>query len=195
MNARLLVGSFVAIVLHVSPLGAQGAPLRAGNTADIGVGGGLAGVRCESCIPSDASALSGFVRVGRAITPNVIASVEWERWSLSQFDQRSRFDFVTVGAQWYLIPPTGLWMRYAIGYGRTSYMQMPFEPTIYRTERSGVAYSAGVGYDLHVSDNVVVGPFGTVSAIRKGGGTVNGRPTSYDVSSSLFQYGISVGLR
>jgi hypothetical protein len=195
VHARHLVGSFAAIVLHVSSLSAQNAPLRAGNTADVGLGGGLAGVRCESCIPSDAVAMSGFVRVGRVLTPTVIASLEWSRWSRPQFDQQSRFDFVTVGAQWYLIPPSGLWMRYAIGYGRTSYVQMPFEPTVYRTERSGVAYTAGIGYDLHVSDKVVVGPFAAVSDIVRGGAVVNGQPTSYDVSSGLFQYGISVGLR
>ena len=78
--------------------------------------------------------MSGFVRVGRVLTPTVIASLEWSRWSRPQFDQHSRFDF---------------WMRYAIGYGRTSYVQM----------------------------------------------VVNGQPTSYDVFSGLFQYGISVGLR
>jgi hypothetical protein len=194
MNARLLVGSFAAIVLNVSSVGAQGTSLRAGNTADIGLGGGLAGVRCESCIPSDASAISGFVRVGRVITPSIIASLEWARWSRSQFDQHSRFDFVTVGAQWYLTP-SGLWLRSALGYGRASYSQMPFEPTVYRTERSGLAYNGGIGYDLHLSDKVVVGPFATVSAIRKGGAQVNGQPSPYDVSSSLFQYGISVGLR
>jgi hypothetical protein len=194
MKVRILVGSFAALALQIASAGAQGAPLRAGNTADVGFGGGLAGVRCESCIPHDDVAMSGFVRVGRVLTPTVIASLEWARWARAQFDQQSRFDFVTLGAQWYMMPPSGLWTRYAIGYGRVAFVQMPFATDTYRTERAGLAYNTSIGYDLHVADRIVVGPFVTVSTMR-GGARVNGQPTAYDVSTSLFQYGISVGLR
>jgi hypothetical protein len=195
MRARAFVGSFATAVLLVPSVRAQGVPLRAGNTVDIGIGGGHASVYCEGCIPSSASAMSGFVRVGRVLAPTVIVSAEWARWTRPQFDQQSQFDVVTIGAQWYPIAPSGLWMRYAVGYGRSTYAQMPIEPAVYRTERSGLAYNASIGYDLHVSDRVVVGPFGAVSDIRKGGAQVNGQPATYDVSSGLFQYGISVGLR
>jgi hypothetical protein len=193
MTTRILVGSLAIALLAAPPLAAQSPPMRAGSAFDIGVGSGIAGGRCERCIPSDASAMSGFLRFGRVITSNVVASVEWARWSRSQFDQQSRFDIVTVGAQWYPISGFGLSMRNAIGYGRTSYVQR-IDPATYRTERSGFAYHTGFGYDIRVSDNVVVAPFITVNAVVKGGARVNGQPTPYDVSTSLLQYGMSVGL-
>jgi hypothetical protein len=195
MTARVLAGWLAIALLTATSLGAQRSPVRAGNTLDVGVGGGLAGVRCESCIPSDASAASGFVKVGRVVAPNVIASLEWTRWSRPQFGQQARFDFVTAGAQVYLVSGLDLWMRYAIGYGRASYVQMVFEPQTYRTERSGFAQNASLGYDMRVSDRVVLAPFVMVSSIRKGSARVDGQAAPYDVSAGLMQYGISLGLR
>jgi hypothetical protein len=195
MHARILVGSFAAVALVVSSLGAQRAPLRAAATLDVGMGGGLAGVRCEGCIPSDASAVSGFVRVGRGIMSNVIASLEWARWSRPQFGQHGQYDFLTIGPQVYLLPGIDLWGRSGIGYGRTSYVAMPFEPDVYRTERSGLAFSAAMGYDLRVSDRIVLGPFLMVSTMQRGSARVNGQDSPYDVSASLFQYGMSIGFR
>jgi hypothetical protein len=195
MTARILAGSLAIALLTATSLGAQSAPMRAGNTLDVGVGGGIAGVRCESCIPGDASATSGFLKVGRVVTPNALATLEWSRWSRPQFGQQARFDFVTAGAQVYLLSGLDLWMRYAIGYGRASYVQMVFEPQTYRTERSGFAQSGSLGYDLHLSKRIVLAPFVIVSSIRKGGATVDGQAAPYDVSAGVTQYGISLGLR
>ena len=193
MIGRHLLGSLALALLTATSLGAQSAPLRT-VTFDAGLGGGHASGNCENCIPHGASAASGFLRLGRVITPELIASLEWARWSRPQFGSQSRFDFLTVGAQWYPISGSGFSMRYAMGYGKSSYAQM-VDPSVYRTERSGFAYNAGAGYDVRVSDRIIVGPFATVNSIAKGEARVNGQVAPYEVSTGLIQYGLSVGLR
>jgi hypothetical protein len=192
MNRRMLLATCATVLLSGTSLTAQSATTRTGYTVDAGLAGGSAAGYCTDCLPSDANATSGFLRVGRFVASDLAVSLEWTRSTRSQFGQPSRFEFVTAGVQWY--PLSRLSTRYAIGYGNTSYAQV-VEPNTYRTERAGLAYQTSIGYDIPVSEKLVVSPFVAATATVKGRARVNGQVAPYDVSTSLFQYGMSLGLR
>jgi hypothetical protein len=196
MFGRIITTTLLLAIAGTSSLGAQDAGPLHGTIVELGVGGGWAGTTCHGCIASNSNGASGFVHVGRSLTPDLVAGVEWARWSKMQFGERGQYDFVTATAKWYPIDGRGFFSKTGVGYGHTIYHQWDLSEAPYSTERAGLAYQVGFGYDVPLADHLFVAPFAQILATTAGTARVDGQQDNDGPhSSSLLQYGMSIGWR
>jgi hypothetical protein len=100
---RRIIGTAAALLLLASPAFAQGASApRQGFTVSFGLGAGSAGFSYEGNSSEDRlTGPSGYLRVGGAVTQNLIVAGETHGWTYSKEGVTSRVGYLMAVAQWY----------------------------------------------------------------------------------------------
>jgi hypothetical protein len=179
-----------ALLLASTPalLSAQERPqTREGFTIAFGVGAGSAGYGCDGCSDDRRNGVTGFLRVGGTVRPNLIVSGQTRGYTRAEDGVTQRFSFLLAGAQWYPQTATGWYVEGGLGFGSTSAKE---DATGDEITSAGLAGSIGTGYDIRVGKNFSLTPFlnymSTFGAESKG----NGVSLNENLNGNVFQMGL-----
>jgi hypothetical protein len=185
---RRLLGTAVALLLVASPALAQGAP-RQGFTVSFGLGAGSAGFSYEGSSSDRIAGPSGYLRLGGAVTQNLVIAGETHGWTHSEGSVTSRVGYLMAVAQWYPATAGGLHLVGGLGAGALS--ENDTDPAFgYDLEAIGVAAQFGLGYDVRISRGFSLTPY--VNFLSMGGGEpkFNGAGLGGSLSANVAQFGL-----
>lgn len=172
----------------VSPLNAQGghAQIRKGFWISFGLGAGSYDLLCEGCTYDAKTDLSGTLRMGGTVSPNVLVGGETMGWTHTENGVDEFASSLSGVVLFYPSTTGGLFLKGGLGLAMYDATDGSDDLTA-----TGFSISGGIGYDIRVAKNFSLTPFvnalyGT-SATLKAGGT----DTGVSVSQRLFQVGIA----
>jgi hypothetical protein len=188
---RRIIGTAAALLLLASHVFAQGAPApRQGFTVSFGLGAGSAGFSYEGNSSEDRlTGPSGYLRVGGAVTQNLIVAGETHGWTYSKEGVTSRVGYLMAVAQWYPQAAGGFHLLGGLGMGMID--EEDSDPTFgYSLESVGVGAQFGVGYDIRMSRGFSLSPY--INFLGMGGGEpkVNGAGLGGSLSANVVQFGL-----
>lgn len=159
------LGTLMILFALASPLKAQsvtgGSPIRQGFHFSIGGGVGAAGLTCEGCDFDASERLNGFsgaLRLGGAVTPNLVIAAEGTGWIKNEAPIERRIAAASVVALLYPSATSGFFLKAGVGY-----MRAVIEDDFGWVAADGIAPQLGLGFDLPVG-GVWVTPY--VTALR-----------------------------
>jgi hypothetical protein len=164
---------------------AQTPPTRSGFGISFGFGAGSAGAECNSCSSERDGGLSGYLRLGGYLRPNVFLAAQTNGWVHSEDGVDETLGFLTGVALWYPNVASGLYLKG--GLGLASYVA-----TDGTDEISAVAPAmvVGGGYDFRVGKNFSLTPFANYLRSMQGELKANDISTGFNLSANLFQIGL-----
>jgi Autotransporter beta-domain len=187
---RWLIGATAALLALSSTAMAQGAAHpRQGFTISFGLGGGSAGLSCEVCSTDRENGLSGYLRIGGAVRPNLIVAGESHGWTKSEGTTTATIGYLTAVAQWYPNASGGFHVSGGLGMGM--FNMEDTDPTFGGTlESVGVAYQLGAGYDWRVGRNFSLTPY--LNFLGMGGGEpkFDGAGMGGSLNANIVQIGL-----
>ena len=182
-----LVGlATVAASLFAGSLEAQAAPqARQGFGISFGLGGGSAALSCDGCPDDRESGMSGYLRIGGYLRPNLFLAGETNGWTKSEDGVDGQVGFLSAVAQWYPQPATGLYLKGGIGMANVT-LQDPVD----EVSSTGLGLTMGAGYDFRVGRSFSLTPY--VNYLQSFGAQaeLNGTSTDVDFNASVFQIGL-----
>ncbi len=189
VTPRLLC-SVVALVLLASSTGtAQYAQTREGFWIGLGGGWGDAVLSCSPGCFFDRAAkgggLSGFVKLGMTLRPDVLLGAEFNAWTKDVNGTREWVGNVSGAVYYYLTPGGGLFLKAGAGYAT-------FQPGGGTPAARGVGVIAGAGYDIRIAPNVSLTPVGNFYFGSDGETTVGSPPLTASVKHSVFELGLGI---
>ena len=166
----------VGVLSFATAAHAQYAQNHQGMYATVGLGYGLAKVTCDQCEGSERTGnLTGFLGVGGALSQAVLLGVEAAGWSKVTDNNDNRSMGVANGVvTWYPSRREGFFIKGGVGLGWIYGDQELSDGSIQSVSKSGIGYSAGLGYDMRIQRNTSVtavvnfygGSVGDVGSIR-----------------------------
>ena len=206
MTARaltaLLLAALLLAALSVVPLSGQvPAPSLAGTPTpkrggglwgDFGVGYGRLRVTCATC-PKVVVPNGTAVTVSAGFTPahNVLLGLQAQQWSSTGGPKVSSLLAVV---QWYPWPAIGLFMRAGNGIVRGHVTSEVGDAQTASTERTGVGFAFGLGYDVKLSRRLGLTVQAATHISALGNLTVDGQPPA-DVIAYVSRLGVAVVVR
>jgi hypothetical protein len=167
MRPTNIIRTLAAVALIVAPAAqAQGrgaaraaassnVQTREGLTISFGLGGGSAAMTCPGCGTSPReTGLSGFLRVGTAISPSLVIAAESNGWSKTIQGVDTRMGSLNGIAQWYPSLSNGFFVNGGLGMGYYS----ESDPTG-KASAIGLGYQVGTGYDYRIKTNFSLTPY------------------------------------
>jgi hypothetical protein len=137
-------------VLLATTANAQQAQTRQGFWIGGGLGYGSMGISCDGCADSDRlGGVSGYLKLGATLRPNILLGVETNGWTKSEFGQTVTMGNMSGAAYWYPMSTNGLFVKGGVGY---SIVDDGF------ANESGFGLLAGLGYDVRVARNLSITP-------------------------------------
>src|SRR5262245_11901413 len=94
---------------------AQYAQTRQGFGISFGIGGGSAGLSCDGCTTDRENALSGYLRLGGYVRPNLFVGGESNGWSKNIDGVDEVASFLSAVVQWYPTPTSGFYLKGGAG--------------------------------------------------------------------------------
>jgi len=168
-------------------------PKRGGGLwGDVGVGYGRLRVTCATCpkvvVPSGTA-----VTVSAGFTParNVLLGLQAQQWSSSGGPKVSSLLAVV---QWYPWPAIGLFMRAGNGIVRGRVGSEAGGAQAGSTQRTGVGFALGLGYDVKVSRRLGLTVQAATHISALGNLMVDGQPPA-DVIAYVSRLGVAVVVR
>ena len=184
--AQRLAGLVIASALFAGTLEAQGNPqTRQGFGISFGIGAGSAGVDCEVCPDDRETGLSGYLRIGGYLRPNLFLAGESNGWSKTEDGVEGQAGFLSAVAQWYPQPASGLFVKGGLGLATVS-----LEDDVDEITSTGLGITVGGGYDFRVGRNFSLSPY--INYLRGFGAqaNLNGTSTDFDYNVNLLQFGL-----
>jgi hypothetical protein len=183
---RRFIGTAAALLLFASTASAQD---RQGFTVSFGVGAGSAGFSYEGTTSDRIAGPSGYLRLGGAITPNLIIAGESHGWTRSDAGVTSRVGYLMAVAQWYPQAAGGFHLLGGLGLGVLTEEDTEAASS-YELESVGGAVQLGLGYDVRMSRNFSLTPY--VNFLGMGGGEpkFNGSGVGGTLSANVVQFGL-----
>lgn len=187
---RSLLLSLVVLSALSATAGAQepNAQTREGFGISVGVGAGIADISCDGCTFDAETGLSGYLRMGGHIRPNLFIGGETTGWLKNDVDGADvRVSFLSAVAQWYPRVEKGFYLKGGLGVGLIT-----AEDATNDLESTGLALTAGAGYDWRVRPNMSVTPY--VNYLRKLDSELkfNGADAGFDLGTGLLQIGVGL---
>lgn len=189
MPARLRsmrVLSLVAALMSMSAaVLAQNPQTRDGFGISFGFGNGSAGVECNNCSSGRSSGLSGYLRLGGYLRPNLFLAGESNGWVHSESGVDETLGYYTFVAQWYPNVQTGLYLKGGLGFA--TYAATDGTDNLSAT---APAITLGLGYDFRVGKNFSLTPFGNYLRSIESELKANDTSTGFNLSTNVFQIGL-----
>ena len=178
----------VAALLAAAPLAAQSTSnpqTRQGFTIAFGLGAGSAGISCDGCDDERETGVSGFLRLGGAIRPNLVISGQTRGFRKEEDGVTSTAGFLFAAAQLYPQPATGFYLEGGLGFGTLTISDAVDELT-----SGGLAMTLGTGYDVRVGKNFSLTPFVNFMTTFGAEGKVNGISANEKLNTNVLQLGL-----
>ena len=186
---RRFIGMAAALLLFASPAFGQDA-LRQGFTVSFGVGAGSASFSYEGTTSDRrAAGPSGYLRLGGAISPNVVLAGESHGWTRTAGSLSQRVGYLMGVVQWYPQTLGGFHVLGGVGVGLLD--EDDSDAALgYALESVGAALQVGVGYDVRMTRNFSLTPY--INFLGMGGGEpkLNGSSVGGTLSANVVQLGL-----
>lgn len=188
MRRALLIPT-VILALIPAPASAQLATAepRQGFGISFGLGTGSAGVDCSGCSTDRTSGLSGYLRLGGHLRPDLFLGAESSGWVKSQDGFDETVGFYSAVAQWYPNVDRGFYVKG--GVGLASYLATDGVDEI---TGSAVGITAGLGYDFRIGKKLSLTPYANYVRSGKGEVKVNDVSSGFNVSTNILQVGLGL---
>ena len=183
----LSVAAASLLALSAASAAAQGNPqVRDGFTISFGLGGGSAALSCPGCgtTPRE-TGLSGYLRVGGAVSPTLVLSAESNGWSKTIDGVDTRMGALLGVAQWYPSVTSGFHMKGGLGFSAYS----EEDPTA-KAQAIGLGYQVGAGYDVRMARNFSLTPYLQYVRAFRAKALTQGSSTGDDVSPNYLHAGL-----
>ena len=187
---RRLIGTAAALLALASPALAQSAPaLRQGFTVSFGLGAGSAGFSYEGNSSDRLTGPSGYLRLGGAVSQNLVIAGETHGWVHSEGSVTSRVGYLMAVAQWYPQASGGFHLIGGVGMGVLS--EEDTDPSAgYTLESVGGALQVGAGYDWRLAHNFSLTPYANFLGMGGGEPKFNGSGVGGSLSANVLQLGL-----
>jgi opacity protein-like surface antigen len=148
-----------ALLLATSALSAEAQSTklpqtRQGFGASVGLGVGLGNIDCDGCDFDSESALSGYLRLGGYVKPNLFIGGETTGWMKDVDGADTQIGFLNAVAQWYPQVEQGFYLKGGLGFARATAKDASDELSL-----SGPAFTLGAGYDWRLRSNLSLTPY------------------------------------
>lgn len=148
-----------ALLLATSALAAeaQSAKLpqtRQGFGISVGLGAGLGNIDCDGCDFDSETALSGYLRLGGYVKPNLFIGGETTGWMKDVEGADTQIGFINAVAQWYPQVEQGFYLKGGLGFARAT-----ADDGTNELRTSGPAFTLGAGYDWRLRTNLSLTPY------------------------------------
>ena len=162
MRSINIVRTIATVALLASPLALQAqrratarpaaAPMhdRSGYSLSLGLGGGSNALSCAGCVSTRETGASGYLRVGKGMTPSLMAGVELNGWNKSENQATARTGMLSAIAQYYPSLTNGFFVKAGVGVGRTT-LEDNSTPPSSKLQSTGFGYQFGLGYDMSIA--------------------------------------------
>ena len=201
MRTTRILSALTAVAILAAPLAAQGrasarraAPMtndRDGYSLSLGLGGGSNGVSCTNCVTSRENGASGYLRVGKGMTPSVMMGVELNGWNKTQNSATARTGMLSAIALWYPSLTNGYFLKTGAGIGRTTIDDKSTTPSN-KLQATGFGYQFGMGYDMSIARRWSITPYVNYLATAGAKAQLNGVSSNQAFNANYFQYGLGL---
>ena len=151
---RLLFVATLFLALAATASAQANPQTRQGFGISFGLGMGSAGLDCDECDDERETGLSGYLRIGGYLRPNLFLAGETNGWLKDSDGVNTQISFISAVAQWYPQPMTGFYLKGGLGFGTTS-----ADDDIDELEASGMGLQLGTGYDWRLAPNFSLTPY------------------------------------
>jgi hypothetical protein len=201
MRPTNLLRALSAVALLSAPLAAQGRRAavqvaaqpndRAGYSFSIGLGGGSNGYSCPNCVTDRQNGGSGYLRVGKGMTPSLMMGVELNGWNKTKNNVTGRTGMLSAIAQWYPSTTNGFFAKGGLGVGRTTLDDKSTTPTS-KIQSTGFGYQVGMGYDMSIARRWSITPYVNYLATAGASAKLNGVSMNQNLNANYVQYGLGL---
>ncbi len=201
MRPTNLLRALSAVALLSAPLAAQGRTVRraepapsndrSGYSVSLGLGGGSSGISCAGCASDRENGMSGYLRVGKGISPSLMAGLELNGWNKTENNVTGRTSMLSAIAQWYPSMTNGFFTKVGAGMGRLSIEDKSTTPAD-KLQSTGFAYQMGVGYDMSIARRWSITPYVNYLSTAGAKAQLNGVDTNEKMDGNYFQYGLGL---
>ncbi len=181
LAASVTIGATPALAQMAEPQARQGFGIS------FGLGTGSAGVDCSGCSSDRTSGLSGYLRLGGHLRPDLFLGAESNGWVHSESGVDETVGFYSAVVQWYPNVATGFYVKG--GLGLATYLATDGVDDI---TGSAIGLTAGLGYDFRVGRNLSLTPYLNYLRSGKGELEVNDISSGFNVSSNILQVGLGL---
>jgi hypothetical protein len=184
---KILFMMSAALVMLSASASAQGsAQIRDGFTVSFGLGGGSAALSCPGCgsTPRE-TGVSGYLRLGGAISPSIVIAGESNGWSKTVNGVDSQMGTLAGVVQWYPSVTNGFYVKG--GLGLSAYSE---SDATGKAEAVGLGYQTGVGYDLRLARNFSLTPYVNFLGMANSDVKFNGSSLNQKIGTTNVQYGL-----
>ena len=184
---RLLLAAVLTLTCSVAAL-AQSAPrpqTREGFGISFGFGGGSAGSECDLCDDERSTGLSGYLRLGGHVKPNLFVGFESNGWVYSDNGVDETLGFYNAVVQFYPNAEKGFYLKG--GLGLAAYMATD---GIDELTTGALGLSLGTGFDIRMGKNFSLTPYANYMMSTKGDLNFNDESIGLKASSNLLQVGL-----
>ena len=164
---------------------------RAGYSVSLGLGGGSNGLTCPGCATTRENGASGYLRVGKGMTPSVMMGVELNGWNKTESNVSSHTGMLSAIAQWYPSMTNGYFLKSGLGMGRTTIDDKSTTPTS-KLQSTGFGYQFGMGYDMSIARRWSITPYVNYLATTGANAQLNGVSMNQKLNANYVQYGLGL---
>ncbi len=187
MRSLLLSLALLSTVTAVAEAQTARPQTREGFGISVGIGAGMADLSCDGCNFDSETGLSGYLRLGGHLRPNLFLGFESTGWMKEVEGADVTLGFYSAVAQFYPNVEKGLYFKGGLGFSMSTADDGTDE-----LKASGMGFSAGAGYDIRVARNMSVTPY--LNYLRSVGSElkVNGTATGVDLNTGILQFGVGL---
>lgn len=189
MRSKLVLGLAVLALAGATRLEAQTAhpQTRQGFWISVGLGSGSAGMSCDGCTNDSESGLSGNLKLGGTLRPNLLVGAETNGFTKSKDGIDDRMSFLSAIAQYYPMVENGFYVKAGLGLAGVS-----SDDGTDKLTATSLGYQVGAGYDWRLAQNFSLTPYLNYLRGTSGDAKLNSQSTGVKVTPSLFQFGIGL---
>ena len=169
------------------------APLndRAGYSLSLGLGGGSNALTCTGCVTNRENGASGYLRVGKGMTPSLMMGLELNGWNKTKNNVAGRTGMLSAIAQYYPSLTNGFFVKSGAGMGRTTIEDRSVTPYD-KLQSTGFGYQFGLGYDMSIARRWSITPYVNYLATAGAKAELNGVTSSEKLDANYVQYGLGL---
>lgn len=164
---------------------------RAGYSLSLGLGGGSSTYTCVGCPTDRENGASGYFRVGKGMTPSVMAGIELNGWNKTENNVTGRNGMLSAIAQWYPSMTNGFFAKGGLGIARTTIDDRSTAAPD-KVEATGFGYQVGMGYDMSIAKRWSITPYVNFLGAASANAKLNGVDAGEKLGSNYVQYGLGL---
>ena len=188
---RALTRVLAIALLLATPaaLSAQDAERSEAMWLGLGLGAGSVALDCAGCADNRDEGVTGYLRFGGALTPDLLAGLELNTWLRRNDALDQRVQSLTALAHYYPMYDRGLWLGVQAGFARYS---EKFENPDADVATSGAVVGASLGWELWLRPTLSIEPSVTWLRQLTGELEMNGFSLREPARLDLVQAGIGI---